>query len=158
MNTMVGDKIKCGILLIKREMQQKILRARVDAKLAIFCLALQCGYFFNDSLGKSKIIYASSCIKTKFNKQINIKKIFQVCKVKQMFADYISLDFGIVNSIHICRICSMQCSSNGMHKLFSWHISNGCRFWKVLWKRIFNQMKWVQLFVFIMIKPILSWV
>ena len=40
MNTMVGDKIKCGILLIKRGMQQKILRARVDAKLAIFCLAL----------------------------------------------------------------------------------------------------------------------
>ena len=63
---MVGDKTEqCVILPIKRWMQQKFLRARDDAN---FCVALYCGYFFNDSLGKSKIIYASSCIKTKFNK------------------------------------------------------------------------------------------
>ena len=34
---------------------------------------------------------------------------------------------GIVQSIHICRICRMQCSSNDMHKLFPWDISNSCR-------------------------------
>ena len=53
-----------------------------------------------------------------------INKIFQVRKVKQMFAGHISLDFGIVHSIHICRICSIHCSSNAMHKLFPRHISN----------------------------------
>ncbi len=46
---------------------------------------------------------------------------------EQMFASYISLGSGIVRSIHICRICSMRCSSSGMHKLFPWHISNSCR-------------------------------
>ena len=66
MNAMAGDKIaKFGILQIKKWMQKTFLRARGDAKLAIFCLALYCGYFFNESLGKSKIIYASSCIKTR---------------------------------------------------------------------------------------------
>ena len=53
-----------------------------------------------------------------------VNKIFQVRKVK---TGYISLDFGIVQPIHICGICSMQCSSNGILKLFPWHISNSCR-------------------------------
>ena len=56
-----------------------------------------------------------------------INKIFQVRKVKHMFAGYISLDFGIDHLIYICRTCSMQCSSNGMRKLFPWHISNSYR-------------------------------
>ena len=56
-----------------------------------------------------------------------INKILQVRKVKQMSAGYINLDFDIFHSIHICRICNIQCSSNGMHKLFTWHISNSFR-------------------------------
>ena len=54
-----------------------------------------------------------------------INKIFQVRKMKQMFSGYFSLDFHL---IHICRICSMQCSFNGINKLFRWHISNSSMF------------------------------
>ena len=82
-----------------------------------------------------------------------INKIFQVRKVK---TGYISLDFALFSlstfaEYAACNVLQTACT-NSSPGTFQTVVG----FWKVFWKRNFIQKKWVQLFVFTMMKPILA--
>ena len=88
-----------------------------------------------------------------------INKIFQVRTVKKMFAGYISLEIlalftrSIFAEYAACNVLQTECTnaSNGAFQTVA-------GFWKVLWTKKCIQRKWIQLFVLIMVKPILAWV
>ena len=84
---------------------------------------------------------------------MSINKIYQVRKVKQIFTGYISLDFGIayIAEYAACNVLQTACSKSSPG---TFQIVAG--FWTVLWKGYFILKKWVQLFVLIMINPILA--